>query len=114
VSQKNKQGTAMNDLTTTQTELASSRERFEQSGITKLLSRSTEPGFADEYADSHTQFAWRAWQVAERQALGRAIEALNHELTWRKGHGEYEYENGLWAAIDEIEDMRDSLAKEPK
>jgi hypothetical protein len=53
-----------------------SRERFEASGITSLLSRSTEPGSADEYADSHTQFAWRTWKVAERATLERAMQAL--------------------------------------
>jgi hypothetical protein len=40
------------------------REAFEAFGITSRLSRSTEPGYTDEYEDSHTQFAWRGWQAA--------------------------------------------------
>lgn len=44
------------------------REEFEASGITRRLSRSTEPGCTDLYEDSHTQMAWMAWQ-ASRAAL---------------------------------------------
>lgn len=44
------------------------REEFEASGITRRLSRSTEPGCTDLYEDSHTQMAWMAWK-ASRAAL---------------------------------------------
>lgn len=44
------------------------REEFEASGITRRISRSTEPGCTDLYEDSHTQMAWMAWQ-ASRAAL---------------------------------------------
>jgi hypothetical protein len=47
---------------------------------------------------------------ARDAALKEAIKAIQDEITWRNGHGEYEYEKGLWAAIDELEE----LAKEPK
>ncbi|MGR8759480.1 hypothetical protein PVB08_22445 [Bacillus thuringiensis] len=39
------------------------RAAFEASGITQRLYRSTEPGYTDEYQDSHTQFAWRGWKA---------------------------------------------------
>lgn len=46
------------------------RAAFEASGITQRLYRSTEPGYTDEYQDSHTQFAWRGWKA--RAALSAA------------------------------------------
>jgi hypothetical protein len=42
------------------------REEFEASGVTTRLSHCTEPGYGSEYADPHTQFAWKGWQAARR------------------------------------------------
>lgn len=71
------------------------REEFEASGITRRLSRSTEPGCTDLYEDSHTQMAWMAWQAsraalmvedeidrlkAENEALRGALQAVEAEV----------------------------------
>jgi hypothetical protein len=79
-----------------------------------------------EYCQWFHEESWKAWQAraalssradggkdssdARDAALKEAIKAIQDEITWRNGHGEYEYEKGLWAAIDELEE----LAKEPK
>jgi hypothetical protein len=42
---------------------------------------------------------------ARDAALKEAIKVLKDEITWRNGHGEYEFEKGLWSAIDELEEL---------
>ncbi len=39
------------------------RAAFEATNITGRYYRSSEPGCADEYADPHTQLAWKSWQA---------------------------------------------------
>lgn len=48
------------------------RAAFEATNITGRYYRSPEPGHADEYADSHTQLAWKSWQA--RAALAATPE----------------------------------------
>jgi hypothetical protein len=38
-----------------------------------------------------------------RTTLEEVKKTIEDEITWRNGHGEYEYEKGLWAAVDEID-----------
>lgn len=57
----------------------SEREQFEQWATENRIGRlwrDTEPGYEDQYADSHAQMAWRAWQ-------GRAQLAAPADLVRR-------------------------------
>lgn len=82
------------------------RERFEEwvsaSGRAHLLERDHPHLW---YKDLTVTAWWTAWQEADRQAVSHAIKAMRDEIDWRKVNGEYDFEKGLWAAIDELEVM---------
>lgn len=92
------------------------REEFEASGITRRLSRSTEPGFTDLYEDSHTQMAWMAWQAS------RAALRVEDEIDRLKTENEAlllgmrailnAYDHGSWptTVMHGIEKVREVLA----
>lgn len=59
-----------------------------------------------EYCAHWIDEQWTAWQASRRAALEEMDKALRDEIAWRKSNGEYEFEKGLWAAIEELEAIR--------
>ena len=80
------------------------REEFEASGVTLLLSRCTEPGYTDLYADSHTQMAWKAWQ-ASRAALKVELPDRKQFVEYYEGleGGEFNWRKYLTAVTEALQ-----------
>lgn len=65
------------------------REQFEKWATETLIGRtwrSTEPGYQDEYADTHTQMAWRGWQGRAQQLAAAPVAPA--EPTHPTGHAD--------------------------
>jgi hypothetical protein len=60
-------------MSETEKERAAFEKWATESGIGRLW-RDTEPGYEDQYADSHTRFAWRAWEGRAQLAVPVAPE----------------------------------------
>lgn len=61
------------------------REAFEASGVASMLSRSTEPGYTDQYASPATNMALRGWQA--RAALAEPVPHAGEEVDCEVCHG---------------------------
>lgn len=84
------------------------RQRFEEwaGGSIGRIWRKTEPGYTNEYEDSHTQIAWMAWINAvqkEREACAQIVDVKQGVEAWEI-HGGQE-------TIDVLRDLADAIRK---
>lgn len=61
---------------TGEVDVEAERKLFEACVKPGYLSRCTEPRYTDQYADSHTQMAWKAWLAARRTQAEGARDAV--------------------------------------